>query len=93
MTYRILIVTECAIIIIRFPHAAPGPSAIPVEFPCVPSPVNESETIRVTWGPPPKDMLNGIIRQYTVIFRRFDLSEEASIMIVPENLTSLTITN
>lgn len=84
--------SECIvnIFILYFPHAAP--SATPVELICTSSLGSGSE-LMITWGPPPVDMVNGIIRHYTITAHSFNLSEEATEMTVSDNLTSLTITN
>ena len=85
--------SECIpslIFMLYFPHAAP--SATPVELKCVTS-LDSGSEVTITWGPPPADMVNGIIQDYTVTFQPFNLSEEATEMTVSDNLTSLTITN
>lgn len=67
-----------------------APSAPPVEFSCS---VSSPDSLSFMWVPPPMDMLNGIIRGYTIMAHPVNLSEEVIEMTVPVNLTSFTINN
>ena len=69
-----------------------APSAPPVEFSCRPS-VSSPDSLSFMWVCPPMDMLNGIIRGYTIMAHPVNLSEEVIEMTVPGNLTSFTINN
>ena len=51
------------------------------------------DEVVITWGLPLMDMANGIITKYTITYLSFNSTEEAIEMTVPDNVTSLSLTN